>query len=226
MSAESDICHNSTHSTLLIQNITPCTSHASCGRITDLLLLPNHLLSCWVICNQSIMLRHAASRLARTCAAYNTNLSSIQHAIHTTSQRLAVTTIPLQTGRPTLVVLGTGWAAARLVHDIDPKLYDITVIAPRNHVRASCSLLQHLSPGIVLRWSSHRCWPLRVWAPSRAAQWQYPFSTCKRPCAIPKIPTITPAQWRCTPRWAIWRVANVLVLVVHAAYAAGQCACV
>jgi NADH:ubiquinone reductase (non-electrogenic) len=36
-------------------------------------------------------------------------------------------TIPLRTGRPRLVVLGTGWAAARLVRDIDPKLYDITV---------------------------------------------------------------------------------------------------
>jgi len=36
-------------------------------------------------------------------------------------------TLPLQTGRPRLVVLGTGWAAARLCRDIDPKLYDITV---------------------------------------------------------------------------------------------------
>jgi NADH:ubiquinone reductase (non-electrogenic) len=30
--------------------------------------------------------------------------------------------------------LGTGWAAARLVHDIDPRLYDITVLSPRNHM--------------------------------------------------------------------------------------------
>lgn len=43
-------------------------------------------------------------------------------------------TLPLQTGRPRLVVLGTGWAAARLCRDIDPKLYDITVISPRNHM--------------------------------------------------------------------------------------------
>lgn len=43
-------------------------------------------------------------------------------------------TLPLQTGHPRLVVLGTGWAAARLCRDIDPKLYDITVISPRNHM--------------------------------------------------------------------------------------------
>ncbi|GIL54148.1 hypothetical protein Vafri_9702 [Volvox africanus] len=42
--------------------------------------------------------------------------------------------LPLRTGRPRLVILGTGWAAARLAHDIDPKLYDITVISPRNHM--------------------------------------------------------------------------------------------
>jgi hypothetical protein len=35
--------------------------------------------------------------------------------------------IPLRTGRPRLVVLGTGWAAARLARDIDPKQYDLTV---------------------------------------------------------------------------------------------------
>ena len=79
------------------------------------------------------MLRHAASRLARSCTAVQSIVQA--HTIHTTSQHLAVTTIPLRTGRPTLVVLGTGWAAARLVHDIDPKHYDITVVAPRNHVR-------------------------------------------------------------------------------------------
>ncbi|GLI68456.1 hypothetical protein VaNZ11_012878 [Volvox africanus] len=42
--------------------------------------------------------------------------------------------LPLRTGRPRLVILGTGWAAARLAHDIDPKLYDITVVSPRNHM--------------------------------------------------------------------------------------------
>ncbi|GFR52047.1 hypothetical protein Agub_g14566, partial [Astrephomene gubernaculifera] len=42
--------------------------------------------------------------------------------------------LPLHTGRPRLVVLGSGWAAARLLHDIDPKLYDITVVSPRNHM--------------------------------------------------------------------------------------------
>eukprot|EP00775_Hariotina_reticulata_P010169 gene10167-10329_t len=43
-------------------------------------------------------------------------------------------TLPLDTGRPRLVVLGTGWAAARLCRDIDPHLYDLTVISPRNHM--------------------------------------------------------------------------------------------
>lgn len=55
--------------------------------------------------------------------------------LHTSAIQLGVNTIPLHTGRPTLVILGTGWAAARLVHDINPSLYDLAVIAPRNHVR-------------------------------------------------------------------------------------------
>ncbi|PNW72560.1 hypothetical protein CHLRE_16g691552v5 [Chlamydomonas reinhardtii] len=42
--------------------------------------------------------------------------------------------LPLKTGRQRLVVLGSGWAAARLLHDIDPNLYDLTVISPRNHM--------------------------------------------------------------------------------------------
>ncbi|KAF5831525.1 pyridine nucleotide-disulfide oxidoreductase-domain-containing protein [Dunaliella salina] len=42
--------------------------------------------------------------------------------------------LPLSTGRPRLVCLGTGWGGARLLHDIDPKLYDITVISMRNHM--------------------------------------------------------------------------------------------
>ncbi|GAB4820804.1 hypothetical protein N2152v2_007850 [Parachlorella kessleri] len=46
----------------------------------------------------------------------------------------ARSTIPLRTGRPRLVVLGTGWGGARLVRDIDPTKYDITVISPRNHM--------------------------------------------------------------------------------------------
>jgi len=42
--------------------------------------------------------------------------------------------LPLSTGRPRLVCLGTGWGGARLLHDIDPKLYDLTVISMRNHM--------------------------------------------------------------------------------------------
>eukprot|EP01025_Chloroclados_australasicus_P067241 TRINITY_DN9298_c0_g1_i1.p1 TRINITY_DN9298_c0_g1~~TRINITY_DN9298_c0_g1_i1.p1 ORF type:complete len:583 (+),score=66.39 TRINITY_DN9298_c0_g1_i1:182-1750(+) len=42
--------------------------------------------------------------------------------------------IPLRTGRPRLVVLGTGWAGASILTYINPKLYDLTVISPRNHM--------------------------------------------------------------------------------------------
>ena len=33
-----------------------------------------------------------------------------------------------------LVVLGTGWAAARLAQDLDMSKYQLTVISPRNHM--------------------------------------------------------------------------------------------
>lgn len=53
---------------------------------------------------------------------------------------LALTTkysqeIPLSTGRPKLCILGTGWAAARLLRDIDPKAFDLIVcsLAPSKH---------------------------------------------------------------------------------------------
>eukprot|EP00208_Stichococcus_sp_RCC1054_P000285 CAMPEP_0206135826 /NCGR_PEP_ID=MMETSP1473-20131121/1091_1 /ASSEMBLY_ACC=CAM_ASM_001109 /TAXON_ID=1461547 /ORGANISM="Stichococcus sp, Strain RCC1054" /LENGTH=532 /DNA_ID=CAMNT_0053527941 /DNA_START=118 /DNA_END=1716 /DNA_ORIENTATION=- len=42
--------------------------------------------------------------------------------------------LPLSTDRPRLVILGTGWAAARVAMDIDPKLYDLTVVSLRNHM--------------------------------------------------------------------------------------------
>ncbi|GFH15422.1 pyr_redox_2 domain-containing protein, partial [Haematococcus lacustris] len=37
-------------------------------------------------------------------------------------------------GLDRLVVLGTGWGGARLLHDIKPQLYDLTVISTRNHM--------------------------------------------------------------------------------------------
>lgn len=42
--------------------------------------------------------------------------------------------LPLHTGRDRVVCLGTGWGGARLIHDLDPKKYDITIISPRNHM--------------------------------------------------------------------------------------------
>lgn len=35
--------------------------------------------------------------------------------------------MPLNTGRGRLVVLGTGWAASRLIRDLNPNLFDFTV---------------------------------------------------------------------------------------------------
>jgi len=44
-------------------------------------------------------------------------------------------TMPLNTGKKRLVVLGTGWAGARLVKDIDCiNKYDLTVISSKNHM--------------------------------------------------------------------------------------------
>jgi len=38
-------------------------------------------------------------------------------------------------GKPRVVILGTGWAGARLAHDLDAKnTFNITVISPRNHM--------------------------------------------------------------------------------------------
>lgn len=38
-----------------------------------------------------------------------------------------------RTARPRLVILGTGFAAFSLLHHIDGRLYDISVVSPRNH---------------------------------------------------------------------------------------------
>ena len=46
---------------------------------------------------------------------------SSMHAIR------GITQMPLSTGNPRVVVLGTGWAAARLAHDLDTRKYDLTV---------------------------------------------------------------------------------------------------
>lgn len=60
--------------------------------------------------------------------------------------------LPLQTGRPRLLVLGSGWAAARLLHDIDPKVYDLTVShMPHCH----CALLTGTCSGTCSSGTSH-----------------------------------------------------------------------
>lgn len=45
--------------------------------------------------------------------------------------------LPLFTDRDRLVILGTGWAAARVAMDIDPKRYDLTVCLQRVHAISS-----------------------------------------------------------------------------------------
>lgn len=56
------------------------------------------------------------------------------HVTPTDAVKMAGSVLPLTTGRQRLVVLGTGWGGARLVRDIEPSKYDITVISPRNHM--------------------------------------------------------------------------------------------
>ncbi|KAF6256151.1 pyridine nucleotide-disulfide oxidoreductase-domain-containing protein, partial [Scenedesmus sp. NREL 46B-D3] len=58
----------------------------------------------------------------------------LSRGVHTDKTVYTPESLPLDTGRQRLVVLGTGWAAARLLRDIDPRLYDITVVSPRNHM--------------------------------------------------------------------------------------------
>ncbi|KAG2490335.1 hypothetical protein HYH03_011284 [Edaphochlamys debaryana] len=58
----------------------------------------------------------------------------LARALSSAAKKASSDQIPLHTGRQRLVILGSGWAAARLAHDIDPKHFDITVISPRNHM--------------------------------------------------------------------------------------------
>lgn len=36
--------------------------------------------------------------------------------------------------KPRVVVLGSGWAGCRLMKGLDPKIYDIVCVSPRNHM--------------------------------------------------------------------------------------------
>jgi hypothetical protein len=70
-----------------------------------------------------------ASTSAAAATSHGTLPQLVPHGPPATADQL-----PLHTGRPRLVVIGTGWGGARLLHDIDPKLYDLTVISQRNHM--------------------------------------------------------------------------------------------
>mmetsp|Transcript_77114 Transcript_77114/g.160532 ORF Transcript_77114/g.160532 Transcript_77114/m.160532 type:complete len:482 (+) Transcript_77114:95-1540(+) len=39
-----------------------------------------------------------------------------------------------KSNKPKLLILGTGWGSFRVLHDIDPKKYDVCVVSPRNHL--------------------------------------------------------------------------------------------
>lgn len=88
---------------------------------------------------QCSIIRRLASTLSQrshglsAAAANNRLLSGSFRTVTTDKTVYSPESLPLDTGRPRLVVLGTGWAAARLCRDIDPKLYDITVSAVRQN---------------------------------------------------------------------------------------------
>jgi NADH:ubiquinone reductase (non-electrogenic) len=75
-----------------------------------------------------------AAEAAAGVPACRSNLL-LSRGVHTDKTVYTPESLPLDTGRQRLVVLGTGWAAARLLRDIDPRLYDITV-------RSSSSCMQ------------------------------------------------------------------------------------
>ena len=80
-------------------------------------------------CRALVSLQNA---LCKPSDTGTTQISSPWQQHQTRGQKAAPTPaseLPLQTGRARMVVLGTGWAAARLIRDINPKLFDFTVIA-------------------------------------------------------------------------------------------------
>ncbi|KAL3148596.1 hypothetical protein ABBQ38_014024 [Trebouxia sp. C0009 RCD-2024] len=71
-------------------------------------------------------------KLTKWHADFTSYSSAPQHALSIPVR--AFSSIPLSTGKQHLVILGTGWAAARLFRDIDCNYFDITVVSPRNHM--------------------------------------------------------------------------------------------
>lgn len=54
-----------------------------------------------------------------------------RHSAISPNQYRSYASMPLSTGKERVVVLGTGWAAARLTKDLNCNYYDITVSASR-----------------------------------------------------------------------------------------------
>lgn len=64
-------------------------------------------------------------KLTKWHADFVSYSSASQHALSIPVR--AFSSIPLSTGKQHLVILGTGWAAARLFRDIDCNYFDVTV---------------------------------------------------------------------------------------------------
>eukprot|EP00884_Botryococcus_braunii_P021353 jgi/Botrbrau1/7901/Bobra.9_2s0074.1 len=60
--------------------------------------------------------------------------SSIRGGVRLFSDEIPKHQIPLETGRQRVVALGTGWGCSRLARDLNSKLYDLTIVSPRNHM--------------------------------------------------------------------------------------------
>lgn len=107
----------------------------------------SRLQRCSVVCRLAGSLANQSRSLSAAAQSNRLLFQSFRTA-HTDKTVYAPESLPLDTGRPRLVVLGTGWAAARLCRDIDPKLYDITVRTVSNCCAmlhySCCSRLMHV----------------------------------------------------------------------------------
>lgn len=77
---------------------------------------------------------------SRTPITTNLLLTSLFHFSTAANQAPAVAAQPSGLGptkpneKPRVVVLGSGWAGCRLMKGLDPEMYDIVCVSPRNHM--------------------------------------------------------------------------------------------
>jgi len=76
---------------------------------------------------------HPASSAA--VAAELSDAETREHEPVTSPPRQMPSLGPTRPGeKPRVVVLGTGWAACRLLKDVDTRAYDVVCVSPRNHM--------------------------------------------------------------------------------------------